>query len=117
MGTVPKTVIHIFHADQDSLATGAHVAERIRQVAADRGVELEVYLFGPAEQALLDIDRAEFNTQIDALIERGVPVRTCLNIAAAAGAADQLAQRGIQLEFARDAFARYGREAAAVISF
>ncbi|MCX4859049.1 DsrE family protein [Streptomyces canus] len=117
MGTVPKTVIHIFHADQDSLAGGAHVAERVRQVAADRGIQLEVYLFGPAEHALLDAANTDFNSQIDALIEHGVPVRTCLNIAAATGAADQLAQRGIQLEFARDAFARYGQEAAAVISF
>ncbi|MPZ79061.1 MAG: hypothetical protein GEV28_01110 [Actinophytocola sp.] len=114
---MPKTVIHIFHADQDSLTTGAHVAERVRQVAADRGVELEVYLFGPAEQALLDPAQGDFNIQIDALVEHGVPVRTCLNIAAANNAADKLAERGIQLEFARDAFARYGREAATVISF
>jgi hypothetical protein len=79
--------------------------------------QLEVYLFGPAEHALLDAANTYFNSQIDALIEHGVPVRTCLNIAAAAGAADQLAQRGIQLEFARDAFVRYGQDAAAVISF
>ncbi|WP_282703087.1 hypothetical protein [Streptomyces sp. CC219B] len=32
-------------------------------------------------------------------------------------AADRPAQRGIQLWFARDAFARYGQESAAVISF
>lgn len=114
---MPKTVIHIFHADQDSLTTGAHVAERIRQVAADRGVELEVYLFGPAERALLDPAEGDFNTQIDALAEHGVPVKTCLNIAAANDAADKFARRGIQLEFARDAFARYGCETATVISF
>ncbi|MEU9247360.1 hypothetical protein [Streptomyces sp. NPDC048385] len=114
---MPKTVIHIFHADPDSLATGAHVAERVRQVAADRGIQLEVYLFGPAEHALLDDGNSDFNAQIDALVEHGVPVKACLNIAAAADAADRLARRGIQLEFARDAFTRYGQETAAVISF
>jgi hypothetical protein len=44
-------------------------------------------------------------------------VKACLNIAASRGAADALAQRGIQLEFAREAFARYALEHAAVISF
>lgn len=114
---MPKTVIYIFHADNDSLTTGAHVAERVRQVAAVRGVELEIYLFGPAENALLDAGQVEFNKQIDDLVTAGVQVKACLNIAASRGAADALAQRGIQLEFAREAFARYALEHAAVISF
>jgi hypothetical protein len=114
---LPKTVIHIFHADQDSLTAGAHVAERIRQVSTARGVELEAYVFGAAERALLDPARTEFNTQIDELIEHGVQVRTCLSTATALGATDALAKRCIQLEFARDAFVRYTLQAATVISF
>lgn len=114
---MPKTVIHIFHGDHESLTTGAHVAERIRQVATNRGVDLEVYLFGPAEQALLDPQAGEFNTQIDELVERGVQVKACLNLAGSLGAADLLAKRGIQLEFAREAFTRYAQQGAAVISF
>ena len=55
-----KVVIHIFHADDSSLGTGAHVSERIQQVKQERGVALEVYLFGPAEKALGDAARAEF---------------------------------------------------------
>jgi hypothetical protein len=114
---MPKTVIHIFHDDDASLTTGAHVAERIRQVAAARGVDVEVYLFGPAEQALLDADRVEFNKLIDDLVERGVQVTTCLSIAGSLGAGDAFAKRGIQLEYAREAFARYTVESATVISF
>jgi hypothetical protein len=47
-----KGVIQIFHNDPDSLSTCSHVAERIRQVKTERGVALELYLFGPAERAL-----------------------------------------------------------------
>jgi hypothetical protein len=112
-----KTVIHIFHADHASLTTGAHVAERIHQVAAARGIQVEVYVFGPAEQALLDADATEFNTHIDALVGHGVQVTTCLSTADALGAADRFAKRGIQAEFAREAFTRYTTESATVISF
>ena len=53
-----KVVIHIFHADDSSLGTGAHVSERIRQVKDERGVALEVYIFGPAEKVLGDPARS-----------------------------------------------------------
>ena len=55
-----KVVIHLFHADESSLTTGAHVSERIRQVKEEQNVALEVYVFGPAERALVDRARAEF---------------------------------------------------------
>jgi len=58
-----KVVIHLFHDDAASLGTGSHVAERIRQVMAERGAQLEAYVFGPAEKALTSTDRAEFNHQ------------------------------------------------------
>ena len=48
-----KVVIHLFHADESSLNTGAHVSERIRQVKEEQSVTLEVYVFGPAERALV----------------------------------------------------------------
>lgn len=34
-----KVVIHLFHAANDSLAAGFHVAKRLRQVAAQSGVD------------------------------------------------------------------------------
>jgi len=55
-----KVVIHIFHADNSSLGTGSHVSERIRQVKDQHGVDLEVYVFGPAERALDDPAHAEY---------------------------------------------------------
>jgi hypothetical protein len=114
---MPKLVIHIFHGDESSLGTGSHVSERIRQVQHDRGIDIEVYLFGPAEKALLDPAAADFNRQIDELIARGVQVKACLNDAKDMGATEALAARGIQLEFAREAFIRYALEGATVVSF
>jgi hypothetical protein len=52
-------VIHIFHSDESSLNTSAHVAERIRQVMGEQGLSLEVFVFGPAEKALTMPEGAE----------------------------------------------------------
>jgi hypothetical protein len=116
-----KTVIHLFHGDDASLNAGSHVADRIRQVAAEQGLELEVFCFGPAQTALTAPSdeplRVEYKQQINALIASGVPVGACLNAANAAGTAEELTARGIRLQYARDAFVRYGLEGAAVISF
>jgi hypothetical protein len=115
-----KSVIHLFHGDDDSLSAGSHVAERIRQVAAEQGVTLEVFCFGPAQGALSAPDslvRREYNQQIDELVEAGVPVGACLNAARAAGTETALTARGINLQFARDAFVRYAVEGATVLSF
>ncbi|MBW4030292.1 MAG: hypothetical protein HIU57_06395 [Acidobacteria bacterium] len=116
-----KSVIHLFHGDDDSLSGGSHVAERIRQVASTQGVDLEVFCFGPAQGALSDVGdspvRAEYNQQIDDLIAAGVPVGACLNAARAAGREEALTARGITLQFARDAFVRYAVENASVLSF
>ena len=62
-----KVVIHIFHADDSSLGSGAHVSERIRQVKEERGVALEVFVFGPAEEALADPAREEFRLTLTKL--------------------------------------------------
>jgi len=112
-----KLVVHIFHADAESVNTGSHVSERIRQVAADRNVQLEVFLFGPAEAALLDPAFAEYNTTIDDLVRKGVPVFTCLNTARGLSAEAAFAGRGIQTAFARDKFVEYAADGATVISF
>ena len=112
-----KVVVHIFHADEPSLGAGSHVSERIRQVQRERGVDLEVYVFGPAEKALMDPAAREFNDQIDQLVAEGVQVKTCLNNAVGAHATEALAARGIQMELAREAFVRYALEGATVISF
>lgn len=112
-----KVVIHIFHADDSSLGTGAHVSERIRQVKQERGVALEVYLFGPAERALGDAARSEFRETLVKLAQAGVPVHVCRDIAESMGKADEFKRLGFTLEYARDAFARYAVEGATVISF
>ena len=116
-----KVVIHLFHADEDSLAAGSHVAERVRQVAGDSDVDLEVYCFGPAQGALGDTSedpiRAEYNRQIDELVAAGVPVGACLNAARAAGSEEALSERGITLQYARDAYVRFALEGATVLGF
>ncbi len=115
------SVIHLFHADDDSLNAGSHVAERIRQVAQSEGVTLEVFCFGPAQSALSaprdSAVRAEYNEQIDALVAAGVRVGACINAARANGHEAELTERGITLEFARDAFVRYALDGASVITF
>lgn len=115
-----KTVIHIFHGDDASLSAGSHVAERVRQVAAEQSVELEVFCFGPAQSALSSTSGealADYNQQIDELIAAGVSVGTCLNAAKGAGTEAALRERGVELQFARDAFVRWASEGASVISF
>ena len=116
-----KSVIHLFHADDDSLSAGSHVAERIRQVAAQNDVSFEVFCFGPAQSALSATSDSpvlrEYNEQIDALIAAGVPVGTCVNAARANGHEEELTARGVTLSFARDAFVRYALEGASVITF
>jgi len=116
-----KTVIHIFHGDEASLSAGSNVAERVRQVAADQSVELEVFCFGPAQSTLGragDGDAATvFNEQIDRLIANGVSVGACVNAAIGAGNELALRDRGVELQFARDAFVRWALEGATVISF
>lgn len=118
---MPKTVIHIFHGDDSSLGVGSHVAERIRQVADEQQLELEVFCFGPAQAALGDSSGApnlqDYNAQIDELIAAGVPVGACLNAARAAETEDALTARGLQLQYARDAIARWTLEGATVVTF
>ena len=108
---------HIFHDDAVAVGSGSHVAERICRATAERGVPVEVYVFGPAEKALADPSRDLFNATIDGLIAAGVPVGTCIDIAEGPGQRAAFASRGLRLEYARDAFERLAREGATVISF
>lgn len=112
-----KLVIHLFHADDSAIGTGAHVCERIRQVQAERGVALEVYVFGPAEKALADPARTAFRDALGRLAEAGVPVHLCRSIAEDIGMAESFARQGFTLEYARDAFIRYASEGATIVSF
>jgi hypothetical protein len=86
-------------------------------VQAERGVKLEVYVFGAAEKALGDPARSSFRDALAKLAQAGVPVHVCRNIAEDMGKADEFAQLGFTLEYARDAFARFALEGATVISF
>lgn len=116
-----KTVIFLFHDDDASLSAGSHVAERVTQVAPDSGVELEVFCFGPAQAALTsdehDKVKEDYRAQIASLSAAGVVVGACINAATANQHDEQLVALGLNLEFARDAFVRWGHEGAAVISF
>jgi hypothetical protein len=111
-----KTVINLVRADTDSLIGGTTVARRIHEVAAERGVSLEVFVFAGAQRALTDERRPEYNEAIDGLVASGVPVSVCLNFARTLGATEAVAQRGIQLEAAREAYVRFALEGATVIS-
>jgi hypothetical protein len=112
-----KLVIHIFHDDQSSLGTGAHVSERIRQVQSERGVDLEVYVFGPAEKALANPANVKYRDTLVGLVKNGVPVHVCRNDAESLGKAEEFVTLGFTLEYARDAFVRYAVAGAAVITF
>lgn len=110
-----KLVLHLFHADPASLTTVPALADRIHGVP--QSAEIEVYLFGPAEQALGNPEAKAFNDQIDGLVKAGVRVTTCIGIAQKMGAEAAFAARGLGLESAAIAFPRFATEGATVISF
>ncbi len=116
-----KTAVFIFHDDDASLRTGVAVSERMRQGAPDAGVEVEVFVFGPAQAVLTARDDGEireaFREQISELAQRGVMISACINVARANDVEAALLERGVRLDFARDVFLRWGHEGAAVISF
>ncbi|MGC5168790.1 DsrE family protein [Luteimicrobium sp. DT211] len=117
---MPKTVVHVFHDDDDAVVTGTRVAQRMLEVAGERGVEVEVFCFGPAQRRLGRQDGeadANFNRQLDELVAAGVVVGACVNSARADGALDDLTARGFDLQVARDAFLRFTLEGATVVSF
>lgn len=118
---MPKTVVHVFHDDDDSLATGTRVAQRIQEIAPEQGVSVEVFCFGPAQRRLGGAGGSEavatFNRQIDELIAGGVRVGACVNAARAEGTEDQLTARGLELSVARDEFLRFTLEQATVVTF
>lgn len=116
----PKSVVHLFHDDGESLRTGSRLASRLAEVAGEHGVGIEVFCFGPAQKILtrsLGDDAVAFNAQIDALVEQGVRVGACVNLARADGVEDELIARGLALHVARDEFLRFTLEGATVISF
>jgi hypothetical protein len=112
-----KVVIHLFHADESSLGSGAHVAERIGQVKAERGVALEIFVFGPAEEALADPEQLVLRSTLAKLAADHIPVQVCRNTAEALGRVEEFVGLGFTLEYARDALVRFALEGATVISF
>ena len=66
-----KVVIHIFHDDKSSIGTGSHVSERIRQVKEQHDVDVEVYVFGPAERAADDPAHADYRQTLVNLTKAG----------------------------------------------
>ncbi len=110
-------VIHLFHDDAASTKTGSHVAQRIQALGADSGITLEVFVFGPAEKALADPANAPYRETLAELATAGTPVHLCRNDAEALGKADEFTRLGFTLEYARDAFVRYARGGATVITF
>lgn len=111
-----KLVIHIFHVHENAALTGAKLAERIRQVASERGVELELFIFGAAIGALADPAQVDFRNALAALAKQGVPVHVCQQAVETIGQAEAMKAQGFGLEYARDAFIRFTIEGATVIS-
>ncbi|MFC4242971.1 DsrE family protein [Gryllotalpicola reticulitermitis] len=115
-----KTIAHLFHDDPDSLLIGSRLPARINEIAADNGIEVEVFVFGPAQrrltQAETEADKV-FNTRIDELVASGIRVGACINTARADGSEQTLTQRGLRLAVARDEFIRFTLENATVITF
>lgn len=111
-----KLVIHIFHVHENAALTGAKLAERIRQVAPERGVALEVFVFGAAIAALADPAQGEYRAALLALAQSGVPVNVCRQTVENMGQADALKAQGLGLEYARDAFIRFALEDATIVS-
>jgi hypothetical protein len=116
-----KTAVVIFNDNDAALNSGSHVALRMSQVNKEVGVELEVFLFGPGQAAYSSNAetgvKADYIKTIDDLIAAGIKVSTCKNTAEAKGTTEALKAKGVNVEFARDAFLRYGAENAAVITF
>jgi intracellular sulfur oxidation DsrE/DsrF family protein len=116
-----KTVVHVFHDDDDSIVTGTRVAQRLLEVAESHGVEVEVFCFGAAQRRLTSADEsaatATFHRQVDELVKAGVRVGACVNSARADGTEAQLLERGLTLSVARDEFLRFTLEQATVVTF
>ena len=110
-------VLHLFHNDPAALATVPTLAERLHQTTDAARPALEVYVFGPAEGAQSACDHTEFNARIDGLVKLGVRVTTCIGLAQQAGADAAFRARGLALESAAVAFARFATESATVITF
>ena len=111
-----KLVIHIFHTHEGSTDIGPKLAERIRLVAAEREVSLELFIFGPAIAALADPEQPVFRDALAALAQQQVPILVCRQTVEMMEKADMLTSLGFSLEYARDAFIRFALEGAAVIS-
>jgi hypothetical protein len=115
-----KTVVHIFHEDPESLTTGSRLPRRMAEVSGDHDVEVEVFVFGPAQRRLsrsdTEADRI-FNARIDELVRAGIRVGACVNAAHDADAEMQLSERGLVLSVARDEFLRFTLEGATVVTF
>jgi intracellular sulfur oxidation DsrE/DsrF family protein len=111
-----KLVIHIFHTHEGAAETGAKLSERIRLVAGERGISLELFIFGPAIAALVDPAQPAFRDALAALVQLHVPVRVCRQTVEMMGKVELLTSLGFELEYARDAFIRFALEGATVIS-
>jgi hypothetical protein len=118
---VSKTVIFLFHGDDESLAAGLAAAWRTHVAAPDLGVQLEVFCLGPAQAALADgaADpvRAATREQVGRLIAAGVAVGASVDGARSDGTEAALRSLGLTLEDSGEAFIRYALDGAAVLSF
>ena len=110
-----KLVIHIFHTHEGSTDIGPKLAERVRLVAAEREVSLELFIFGPAIAALVDPAQLAFRDALAALAQQNVPILVCRQTVEMMGKAELLMGLGFKLEYARDTFIRYALEGATVI--
>ncbi|MGQ9862842.1 MAG: hypothetical protein ACUVSD_12645, partial [Thiobacillaceae bacterium] len=85
-------------------------------IATERGIELEILLFGADIGAVADPAQAEFRDALAALAKQGVPIHVCRQAEEAIGPVEAMQALGFGLEYARDAFIRFTLEGATVIS-
>ncbi len=99
--------------------SGLHVAKRIYDARKENDIEtVEVFLFtGGVIMLDHNAENSDVLNIIKELRESNILIGACSNQVQSYNLEEQFKTRGINLEFARDAFSRYARENFTVITF
>ncbi|MCF8565901.1 hypothetical protein LLE49_14340 [Alicyclobacillus tolerans] len=102
---------------KDKVTSGLGVSKRIFDAKEENQIDaVEVFLFTGAVK-LLESVPPEVDRLLSDLKEVGLVVGACSNQVNNWNLTDPASKYGIHLEFARDAFSRYAREAYTVLTF
>ena len=115
------TVRSIVHRGDVTFSIGSHTATRGRSPVYDGDVEWGVHCCGPARVAMTswvgDEVRVECRLQCDAVATAGVSVRASGSAAVPIETENEFRRRDVTFEHGCDAFAFYGLEVTAPVSF